>query len=209
VPLYPELRRPRYRALVGDLVAIILLLIFAWAGFKVHGAVDKLAVLGEGVQASGDVVRDGFESAADAVDGTPVVGDEIADGLRSAGEGSGGEVVELGEQGEEGAHDLANVLGFVTFALPALIVLVIWLPGRVSQVKRLRAASQVLRDGESEERRRLLAMRAAFSLPYGQLLAYTRDPLGDLEDGRYDALVAAALEDAGLKSSRTPAAGSG
>jgi hypothetical protein len=42
-------------------------------------------------------------------------------------------------------------------------------------------------------------MRAAFSLPYGQLLQYTRDPLGDLEDGRYDALVAAALEDAGLR----------
>jgi hypothetical protein len=199
VPLYPELRRPRYRALVGDLVAITLLVIFAWAGFKVHGAVDKLAVLGEGVQASGGVVQDGFDSAADAVDGTPVVGDELADGLRSAGEGSGGEVVELGEQGEEGAHDLANVLGFVTFALPALIVLVIWLPGRVSQVKRLRAASQVLRDGDTEERRRLLAMRAAFSLPYGQLLAYTRDPLGDLEDGRYDALVAAAMEDAGLR----------
>jgi hypothetical protein len=209
VPLYPELRRPRYRALIGDLVAITLLVIFAWAGFKVHGAVDKLAVLGEGVQASGGVVRDGFDSAADAVDGTPVVGDELADGLRSAGEGSGGEVVELGEQGEEGAHDLANVLGFVTFALPALIVLVIWLPGRVSQVKRLRAASEVLRDGDSEERRRLLAMRAAFSLPYGQLLAYTPDPIGDLEGGRYDALVAAALEDAGLKSSRIPAGGSG
>ena len=211
MPLYPELRRPRYRALVGDLVAITLLVIFAWAGFKVHGAVDKLAVLGEGVQASGGVVQDGFDSAADAVDGTPVVGDELADGLRSAGEGSGGEVVELGEQGEEGAHDLANVLGFVTFALPALIVLVIWLPGRVAQVKRLRAASEVLRDGDSEERRRLLAMRAAFSLPYGQLLGYTRDPLGDLASERYDALVAAALEDAGLRprSNRTPVGGSG
>ena len=45
-------------------------------------------------------------------------------------------------------------------------------------------------------------MRAAFSLPYGQLLAYTRDPLGDLEQGRYDALVEAVLEDAGLRSSR-------
>jgi hypothetical protein len=207
VRLYPELRGPRARALVADLVAIALLVIFAWAGFKVHGAVDRLAVLGEGVQASGGVVEDGFESAADAVDGTPVVGDEIADGLRSAGEGSGGEVVELGEQGEEGAHDLANVLGFVTFALPALVVLVFWLPGRIGQVRRLRAASQVLGDQETLERRRLLAMRAAFSLPYGQLLGYTRDPLGDLASERYDALVAAALEDAGLRSSRTPAGG--
>jgi hypothetical protein len=206
MPLYPELRGPRARALVGDLLAVVLLVLFAWAGLKVHDAVDRLAVLGEGVQASGGAIQKGFDSAADAVDGTPIVGDEIGDGLRSAGEGSGGEVVDLGEEGEEGAHDLANVLGFVTFALPALLVIVVWLPGRVSQIRRLRAASQVLGDRATPERRRLLAMRAAFSLPYGQLLAYTRDPIGDLEDGRYDALVAAALEDAGLRPPPTGAA---
>jgi len=199
VPLYPELRGPRARALTADVASIVLLLLFAWAGLKVHDAVDRLAVLGEGVQATGGVVQDGFDSAADAVDGTPVVGDDIADGLRSAGEGSGGEVVELGEEGEDSAHDLANLLGLVTFALPAVLVLALWLPGRVDQVKRLRDASRVLGDQETTERRRLLAMRAAFSLPYGQLLAYTPDPIGDLASERYDALVAAALEDAGLR----------
>lgn len=198
--LYPELRGPRSRALVADVASIALLVLFAWAGLKVHDAVDRLAVLGEGVQASGSAVQGGFESAAEAVDGTPVVGGDIADGLRSAGEGSGGEVVQLGEDGEDGAHDLANVLGLVTFALPALLLLTRWLPGRIAQVRKLRDASSVLGDRATEERRRLLAMRAAFSLPYGQLLAYTRDPLGDLEGGRYDALVAAALEDAGLRS---------
>jgi hypothetical protein len=201
VRFYPELRGPRARALIADVVSIALLLVFAWAGLKVHDAVDRLAVLGEGVQATGGAVQGGFESAADAVDEAPVVGDDLSEGLRSAGEGSGGEVVELGEEGEEGAHDLANVLGFVTFALPSLLLLTRWLPGRISQVRRLRAASQVLGDQATEERRRLVASRAAFSLPYGQLLAYTRDPLGDLESGRYDALVAAALEDAGLKPS--------
>lgn len=198
--LYPELRGPRSRALVADLASIVLLLLFAWAGLKVHDAVDRLAVLGEGVQATGGAVQGGFESAADAVDGTPVVGGDIAEGLRSAGEGSGGEVAQLGEEGEDGAHDLANLLGFVTFALPALLLLTRWLPGRIAQVKKLRAASRVLGDQGTPERRRLLAMRAAFSLPYGQLLAYTRDPLGDLASERYDALVAAALEDAGLRA---------
>jgi hypothetical protein len=199
MPLYPELRGPRARALTADVASIVLLLLFAWAGLKVHDAVDRLAVLGEGVQATGGVVEDGFDSAADAVDGTPVVGGEIADGLRSAGESSGGEVVDLGEQGEDSAHDLANLLGLVTFALPAVLVLALWLPGRVDQVKRLRDASRVLGDHATAERRRLLAMRAAFSLPYGQLLTYTPDPIGDLASERYDALVAAALEDAGLK----------
>lgn len=199
--LYPQLPGPRNRALVADLASIVLLVLFAWAGLKVHDAVDQLAVLGEGVQATGGAVQGGFDSAADAVDGTPVVGDDIADGLRGAGEGSGGEVAELGREGEESVHQLANILGFVTFALPALLLLSQWLPGRTAQIRKLREASVVLGDGASPERRRLLAMRAAFSLPYGQLLRYTRDPLGDLEDGRYDALVAAALEDAGLRSS--------
>lgn len=199
MPLYPELPGPRARALTADVASIVLLLLFAWAGLKVHDAVDRLAVLGEGVQATGGVVQDGFDSAADAVDGTPVVGGEIADGLRSAGENSGGEVVDLGEQGEDSAHHLANLLGLVTFALPGVLVLALWLPGRVDQVKRLRDASRVLGDQGTTERRRLLAMRAAFSLPYGQLLAYTSDPMGDLASERYDALVAAALEDAGLR----------
>lgn len=200
MPLYPEIRGPRARALVADLASIVLLILFAWAGLKVHDAVDRLAVLGEGVQATGGAVQGGFESAADAVDGTPVVGGDLADGLRSAGEDSGGEVVELGEEGEESAHDLANVLGFATFALPALLLLSRWLPGRIAQVRKLREASKVIGDESTPERRRLLAMRAAFSLPYGQLLHYTADPLGDLASERYDPLVAAALEDAGMRA---------
>jgi hypothetical protein len=54
-------------------------------------------------------------------------------------------------------------------------------------------------DLEDPERRRLLAMRAAFGLPFRELLPYTRDPFGDLAEGRYDALVEAALADVGLR----------
>lgn len=197
--LYPQVPAARNRALLADLLSIVLLVLFAWAGLKVHDAVDRIAVLGDGVQATGGAVRSGFESAAEAVDGTPVVGDEVADGLRSAGEGSGGEVENLGRRGEDNVHRLANLLGFVTFALPALLVLTRWLPGRVAQVRRLREAELVVGDHATPERRRLLAMRAAFSLPYGQLLAHTPDPLGDLASERYDALIAAALEDVGLR----------
>jgi hypothetical protein len=83
--------------------------------------------------------------------------------------------------------------------LPAVLVLVRWLPDRARQVEALNAAARVLAEPATPERRRLIAMRAAFSLPYGQLLQYTRDPLGDLEAERYDALVEAALDDVGLQ----------
>lgn len=69
----------------------------------------------------------------------------------------------------------------------------------MSQIRRLAAAERVLGGPLDAERHRLLAMRAAFSLPYAELVRYTRDPFGDLAAGRYDALAAAALEEAGLR----------
>ena len=73
------------------------------------------------------------------------------------------------------------------------------MPPRLALVRRLTTASRVLDDRSSPERRRLVAMRAAFALPYETLLRYTDDPLGDLAAERYDPLIAAVLEDSGLR----------
>ena len=197
--LYPDVPAQRRRALIRDLLAVVGLALLAWLGLAVHDAVDRLAVLGEGVGGAGSAVQGGFDAAAERVEGAPLVGGRLADGLRGAGEGTGGNVAELGARGENAAHDLADLLGVLMFGLPAVLVLWLWLPPRIVEIRRLRAASRVLRPSGSAERERLVAMRAAFSLPYGQLLAYTPDPLGDLAAGRYDALVRAALEDVGLK----------
>jgi len=149
---------------------LFLLLVFAWLGLAVHNAVDKLAVLGEGVH--------------DVVDAVPLVGGSIA---------------ELGERGEDSVHRLATLLGFLTSAVPAALLLWQYLPGRLAQVRRLTAAARVLEQPAATDHRRLVAMRAAFALPYGQLLRFTGDPLGDLAAERYEPLIAAALDDAGLR----------
>lgn len=198
---YPDPPLQRLDLIARDLALVLGLVLLGKIGLEVHDAVDKLAVLGEGVETAGGAVSSGFDSAADAVDGTPLVGDEIGDALRAAGEGSGGEAEELGRGGAGAAHDLADLLGLVVFGLPAALVLLWVVPPRIRQIRRLNAAVRALQL-PTEERRRLVAMRAAFSLPYGTLLEYTRDPLGDLEAGRYDALVRAELEGAGLRPPR-------
>lgn len=200
--LYPDLRGPRLDAMARDAATLLGLFLFAKIGLAVHDAVDKLAILGDGVESAGQAVSGGLERAADAVDGTPVVGDDVGDALRGAGEGSGGEVEELGRGGAGAAHDLANLLGLLFFLLPSALLLLWALPPRFAQVRRLSAAARVLREPGSPERRELLAARAAFGLPYGTLLRYTKDPIGDLEAGRYDALVRAELEQAGLRAPR-------
>jgi hypothetical protein len=196
--IYPDQTGRRIDLMARDLAVVLALVLFALIALKVHDAVDNLAVLGEGVESAGNAVDGGFESAADAVDGTPIIGDTLGDALRGAGEGSGVEVADLGRGGAGAAHDLANLLGLLFFALPAALLLLWTLPPRLRQIRRLNAAARAV--GElTPERRRLLAMRAAFGLPYGELLRFTKDPLGDLEAGRYDALVAAELEQAGLR----------
>jgi hypothetical protein len=172
VRLYPDVPSARRRTVARDLLVLALLALFAWLGLQVHDTVDRLAVLGEGIREVGETV--------------PLVG---------------GPVEDLGRAGEERVHRLANLLGVLVFALPTLVLLARYLPDRLAHVRALTAASRVLAEPESAERRRLIAMRAAFSLPYGHLLRYTRDPLGDLAAERYDALVEAALEAEGLRTS--------
>jgi hypothetical protein len=94
------------------------------------------------------------------------------------------------------------VLGVLFFLLPAAAVLSGYLPDRIVHVRRLTAAARAVGPGLTPERERTLAMRAAYGLPYERLVRYTRDPLADLESGRYAGLVAAALDDAGLRPSR-------
>jgi hypothetical protein len=197
--LYPDIPRRRLNVAASDALVVAMLALFAWAGFAVHDTVDQLAVLGTGVREAGTSFEGAFDSAADSLEGAPLIGGTLGDALRGAGAGTGGNVADAGRAGEDAVHDLALILGLTTFVIPALLLLTRYVPSRVSLTRRLTAATQVLKADASPERRQALAMRAAFSLPYGQLLEFTRDPLGDLIAKRYDPLIAAALDDAGLR----------
>ena len=196
--LYPDTPDDRGRAVARDALTLLTLFVLAWLALKVHDAVDKLAVLGSGVRQSGEVVQTGFERAGEAASGIPVVGGDVSDALRDAGEGTGGEVAQAGIEGEERVQDLADLLGLVMFLVPAAVLLVTTLPARIRQVRELTATERLL-NTSSEERRRLIAMRAAFSLPATDLARHTKDPLGDLAEGRYDPLIEAAFDEAGLR----------
>lgn len=199
---YPDTPATRTAAIVSDLLVLLLLVLLVWLGLRVHDAVAEIASVPRGVSDAGGAIQRGFESAGDAVSAVPVVGESLAGALQDAGEGAGGEIAETGREGEEDVNDLANVLGALFFLLPAAAVLSRYLPDRIADVRRLTAAARAIGPMLTPERERTLAMRAAYGLPYERLVRYTRDPLADLESGRYDALVAAALDDAGLRPSR-------
>jgi hypothetical protein len=202
VRLYPDIFRSRVAAMLSDVLVLVLLVLLAWLGVKVHDSVAELASVPRAVGDTGGGIQRGFESAGDAVEDVPVAGGPLAGALRDAGAGAGGEIQATARSGEEDVEDLAVLLGVLVFLLPAVAVLARYLPDRLTDVRRLTAAARAIGPGLTPDRERTLAMRAAYGLPYERLVRYSRDPLGDLEAGRYEGLVAAALDDAGLRRPR-------
>jgi hypothetical protein len=197
---YPDLPGPRTRLLARDAMVVLLLILFVWLGIRVYRDVDALSGLGRGVVDAGQSVQAGFSSAASAAANVPLGGDAIAGALRSVGSNTGGEVAAIGHTGERSAHRLAVVLGLLMWALPSGLLLGLVLPRRIRAARDLRDGRRALRGPDSEERRRLLAVRAVLTLPDDDLLRHSTDPGGDLLAGRYENLAAAKLETMGIRA---------
>ena len=196
--LYPDVPRRRNERIARDMAILAMLLFLAWMGREVYQRVDSITVVASGVTTAGESVQGGFADVADAVGGLPVVGDRLSEALTTSGDATGGNVAALGQQGEDAIHDTARLVGGLTFAIPAALLLGLTLPGRIRLVRQLGEARQLLVDDGNPERQRLMAMRAAFALPVDHLLEYTADPIGDLMAGNHAALLDALFAEAGL-----------
>ena len=141
---YPEIPGPRRRAILADLVVVALVASFAWLGLTVNDTFDDAAGLGRGVEEAGNSVQTGFEDAGGFLADVPVVGDELDEAFSDAGAATGGNTAELGVQGAAAIENTALLLGWVTFALPTLAVLLWAVPRRVVRFRRLTAAGRVL-----------------------------------------------------------------
>src|SRR4051812_9839560 len=189
--LYPASASGRTRTLAGDLTVILLLIVFAWMGVKVHDAVAELSSIGRGIQDSGrtiasttrdtaGAVEGAFNGAAGKVQGLPLVGNDLAHALRDApqsatrpprpsGNEQGARLVRLGAEEVRRTNQLATLVGWLTFLLPAAVLLAWKLPPRLRLARRLSTAQHMLATAPLD----ILAARAAYSLPYGTLYRYT------------------------------------
>jgi hypothetical protein len=133
--LCPDIPARRKATVTRDLLVLDILVLFAWLGWKVYETVDRLSVLGEGVENSGSSIQNRFQSAADAVNRVPAVRDDLAHGLTSGGQSTGGNLAQLGQDGQ------------VMFVVAVGSLLLTVGPLRWRQVRRLtrRTASSSIR----------------------------------------------------------------
>ena len=187
----------RARTLV-DLLLLFWALGWVLMGIAVARETRDLAAVSDNAREAGAATQRAGELLESLTD-LPLVGERLrepAETIQQAGRST----VEGAERSRERAEGLANLLGFSIAIIPSLPLLMFYVPGRLAVERDRRSVRTALRnrDPALEE---LLAIRAIAHLPYRRLLAITRDPGGDLREGRHARLAEAELSRLGLAGS--------
>lgn len=181
---YAELPGRRSRQVLADVLVALWCAAWLWVGVAVHGAVSALVAptrsLADGAGSTAEQLRAG----GDQVARLPLVGEDAAAPFRAAA-GSVGEIAasttRLGDQ----VGDLALLLAVLVPLTPVAVVLLLWLPARLSLARRAGAA-RLLADGGADVE--LFALRALSTQPLPRLAAVSADPVGDWRRGDPDVI---------------------
>lgn len=165
-------------------------------GYLVRDLVATLAAPGSAVAEAGRDLSGAAAGGGDRVGDLPVVGDALAAPFEALA-GGGRALADAGLAQEEAALALALWLGLAVALLPALLVLALWLPGRVRWIREVSAAA-ALRDSGADLR--LFALRALVHRDLRDLRRAAEDPWAAYSAGDHKALAEVELSALGLRS---------
>lgn len=182
---------------VGDLL-LVLWCWLAWrAGQAVGEATRALADPGRRLDAGATDAAGSFQSAAETARRVPLVGDELSAPFTSARDAAEA-IAAAGRRQVEVVEDLATVLTVVVVAVPVLLAVALWVPGRVRFARRAAAARRLV---DADADLALFALRAMANQPMHRLARVSADPVTAWRSGDTDvvrALAALELRDCGL-----------
>jgi hypothetical protein len=142
--LYPDLAGPRNRQITRDVFVLLALALFAFFAWAVKAAVMTLTAISTGFTDNAQGVQDSWDSVGNSLSGIPFVGDDIKGTLTDLSDATVGNAVQAGQSITEAVTTAANVLALVTFAAPAAVLLVLYLPRRLDRSRAWTAADTVL-----------------------------------------------------------------
>jgi hypothetical protein len=200
---WSEVPAARLRELVADVATWAWVALWVVVASRIHATISGFAEAGRAISRGGTNIQDAGVTLGDSLAGLPLVGEQARDLSTASFRTAGEPFVFVGGELEE----LLILIAMLLTALVLAIALVPWLsrylPWRARRLGQLRAAHTAIRVRPSGAARsavdRILAARAVNRLSYEELLAASRDPLGDFVAGRYDRLARAELESVGLR----------
>lgn len=191
------------RQLVGDLLVVVWVAAWVRAGLWVHESVGRLGAPGRTLEDAGSSLSESLGSAGETVARVPLVGDDARTPFDAAG-GAADSIARAGVEVQEGAAQLALLLGLVVAAVPVVLVLAAWLGARVRFASRSRAARRILDSAADLD---LFALRALATQPVHALARVSDDPADAWRRRDPDtlrALAALELRSLGLRAPAPP-----
>ncbi|WP_456786005.1 hypothetical protein [Cellulomonas sp. P5_C5] len=198
--LYAQTPWRRARQIVADLIVVCWVVLWVRAGQRVYDVVGQLAAPGRTLEAAGSSLSESLTSAGDTVARVPLVGDDVRAPFTAAG-GAADSIADAGVEVQEGAHQIALVLGLTVAAVPILLVVGVWLLVRARFVSRARAAGRILDSAADLD---LFALRALATQPVRALARVSDDPANAWRRGDPEVVRALASLELGSLGLRAP-----
>jgi len=172
--IYSDFPGRRTRQIIADVAALVAIGVWVWFGSTVFALVNGLAAFGVQMEQAGAGFQDAMTEVGETLGGVPFIGPGIRvpfDGASSAGES----LQEAGRAQQDAVLQLALTLGIGVAALPALMILIVWLVPRVLFIRRAGRATAI---AGAETGMELLALRALATQNLSALSKIDPDALG-------------------------------
>ncbi len=172
--LYADTPARRTRQLLSDVLMLLWIGLWVYAGRQVHDAVDRLRAPADSITSAGRSVNGALTGAGDQAGQIPLVGDQLRTWLNQAA-GSGTTLQQAGNSMADTVDQLALGLGLAASLVPIVLVLALWLYVRVRFVRNATQSQRFIDAGEDLD---LFALRAMATQPMRALARVSDDPAG-------------------------------
>ena len=174
--LYADTPARRTRQILSDVLMLLWIGLWVYAGRQVHDIVDRLRAPADSITSAGQSVNGALTGAGDQAGQIPLVGDQLKTWLTQAA-GSGTTLQAAGTSMADTVDQLARGRGLAAARVPSgvVVALVVWLYVRIRFVRNAMQSQRFIDAGEDLD---LFALRAMATQPMRALARVSDDPAG-------------------------------
>jgi hypothetical protein len=192
--LYGETRFFRIRQIAADVGVVLWTILWIRIGLFMKQLFDQLAGPGETIEGAGTSFSSTMHDVGESMSDLPGIGDAIQGAFDSASD-VGLRLQDAGQGQQDLVHRIAWWLGFLLAAIPIVLLLMRYIPGRLSWIREASAAHRLRIDAADLQ---LFALRAVTNRPLHELRRACSDPAAALAQGDYAPLARFELASLGL-----------
>ena len=185
----------RLRQIAADVGVLLWTVLWIRIGFFMRDLIDRLSGPGETIENAGNSFSSTMLDVSDKIADVPLVGEDLRAPFEAASD-VGLRLQEAGQGQQDLVHRIAFWLGLLLAVIPITLMLIRYVPSRLSWIREASAAHRLRIDASDLQ---LFALRAITNRPLHELARACKDPAAAFAAGDYAPLAKFELASLGLK----------